>query len=169
MIVLCGALALALAACGSAGKSALTTASVKSKPQNVNTPSARATQVGWTSARAVKCGFYFDPERLRAQYIAFEQQNGLAGNDLKRVELTYKISEKTIQQKLKDNADYCKKPIVVAIQKDLQRHLGGDYTPAPRKPKKVVAKRPWFQWGSAATEKFDRRRAFDPKGKRPDF
>ena len=38
-------------------------------------PTSRAFQVGSTSARAVKCGYNFDPNKLRAIYGAFAQFN----------------------------------------------------------------------------------------------
>jgi len=37
-------------------------------------PLARPIQVGWTSARATHCGFIFDPNQLRANYMAAEVQ-----------------------------------------------------------------------------------------------
>ena len=37
---------------------------------------AKPVQVAWTSARAQKCGFNFDPGKLKANYIASEQRAG---------------------------------------------------------------------------------------------
>lgn len=35
-------------------------------------PLARPIQVGWTSARATHCGFIFNPDQLRSNYLAAE-------------------------------------------------------------------------------------------------
>ena len=77
--------ALLLAGCGS---SSLTTASLTgggAQPAQAaaapaapppSDPTSRALQVGATSARAVRCGFYFDPARLKASFLASEMATG---------------------------------------------------------------------------------------------
>src|SRR5690349_11610192 len=90
-------LLLALAAAGLAGCSAgssLTTGSLlgDDKPTTpVADPAGRAFQVGTASARAVKCGFNFDPAKLKTNYIAYEKQQA-PGQDTAKVERIYDVS-----------------------------------------------------------------------------
>ena len=42
-------------------------------------PLARPVAVAWTSARAQRCGFYFDPTKLRASYLAYEAKQSNRG------------------------------------------------------------------------------------------
>ena len=43
-------------------------------------PMARPASVAWTSARAKRCGFFFDPVKLRTTYLAYEaRQPGQEG------------------------------------------------------------------------------------------
>ncbi|HZJ12939.1 MAG TPA: hypothetical protein VFD26_09895, partial [Methyloceanibacter sp.] len=39
-------------------------------------PLARPTQVGWTSARASHCGFVFNPDQLRSDFLAAQARSG---------------------------------------------------------------------------------------------
>ena len=41
-----------------------------------DSPMARPIAVAWTSARARRCGFYFDSARLRTNYLAYEAGQG---------------------------------------------------------------------------------------------
>lgn len=100
-----------------------------------NDPEARAIQVAWTSARATKCGFYFDQNKLRQSFLTAEKNSGLVGDQLKKVQLTYDYTFRSITIRIKDNPVYCGTKAVENIRKDLNRHLAGDYKPSP-KPKK---------------------------------
>ena len=51
-----------------------------------STPTLRAYQVGTTSARAVKCGFYFDATQLKQQFLADEAAQGTAIADMASVD-----------------------------------------------------------------------------------
>ena len=55
-----------------------TGASTEAAAYNVrpNDPLARPTQVAWTSARATRCGFVFNPQQLRSNYLAYESRFG---------------------------------------------------------------------------------------------
>ena len=71
-------LSLVLAACNAApllqtGSLAPTAAEAPPKPA---TSVDRALSVAATSARAQKCGYYFDPNGLRANFLAAETQRG---------------------------------------------------------------------------------------------
>ena len=71
-------LVLLLAACSSSG-SGLTTGSLlpgtKAK-QAADPATERAMQVAATAARAAKCGYNFDPIRLKTSYLAYEFDAG---------------------------------------------------------------------------------------------
>ena len=68
------AMPAALGGC-SGGASGLTTSAVSGEtPSGINNehPMARPISAAWTSARAKRCGFYFDPGKLRDSYLRYE-------------------------------------------------------------------------------------------------
>lgn len=99
-------------------------------------PSARAFQVGSTSARAVKCGYNFDPVRLKSQFLASEATRGTA--DLAKAEKAYDISFNGISRGIAEKDAYCSEAKSKEIKSDLTRHLAGDYDP---RQKQQVAKK----------------------------
>jgi hypothetical protein len=127
--------AAALAGC-SAG-SGLTTGALlgEDKPAApVNDSPARAFQVGTASARAVKCGFNFDPAKLKNNYLAYEKlQPG--GQDISKVERIYDVSFNGVAKAVAAEGEYCSDAKTRQVKADLARHLAGDYTPNPPKPK----------------------------------
>ncbi len=148
-MILLAASALALAGCGS---SALTTASLTggSEPAVAGTaatgstaalpaapppsdPTSRAIQVGATSARASRCGFYFDPAKLRSNFLAAEASQGAAPDQLQKIEREYDHIRGAVLKATTAEADYCSKSRASEIKTDLNRHLAGDFTPTPKK------------------------------------
>lgn len=109
-----------------ANTASATPAAAAPAPSN---PTARAFQVGSTSARAVKCGFNFDPTRLKGQYLASETTVGTAAADMGKVEKAYDISFNGISRGISEKADYCSEAKSKEIKADLTRHLAGDYEP----------------------------------------
>lgn len=99
-----------------------------------NDPTQRAFQVGATSARAVKCGFHFDPVRLKQQFLAAEATQGTA--DMVKVEKIYDVSFNGISRGIAEKQDYCADAKTKEIKEDLNRHLVGDYS--PRQVKQVA-------------------------------
>ena len=95
-------------------------------------PLARPIQVGWTSARASHCGFIFDPNQLRANYLAAEAQAGKTPSDMAKIEHAYDYTRESVAETIKDNPNYCTKERTAAIRRDLNRYLAGDYTPSAR-------------------------------------
>ncbi len=93
---------------------------------------ARAFQVGTASARAVKCGFNFDPAKLKTNYIAYEKQQP-GGQDTSKVERIYDVSFNGVAKAVAAEGDYCSPGKTTQIKSDLTRHLAGDYTPNPPK------------------------------------
>lgn len=140
--------ALALSAAvlaGCSGSSALTTGSLfggktdpakeETAPAVKNDPTSRSFQVGSVSARAVKCGFYFDPDKLKASYLASEAQLGAGPDELAKIEKTYTVSYGTVQKVISGQNEYCTERKTKEIKADLSRHLAGDFTPSPPRPK----------------------------------
>lgn len=117
----------------------------------VNDVTARAMQVGALSARAQKCGYNFDPVKLRSAYIASEAQINPA--DVAKAEKIFDISHNGIIKAVAAKPNYCSDAKTAEIKEDLTRHLAGDFSP---RPPKVEAQEPGFfdKWGDgAASEK----------------
>lgn len=100
------------------------------------TPTARAFAVGTASARATRCGFHFDPAKLRANFLAAEQQTGASPEDLAKIEKSYDVSAATMAKVIANEENYCADEKTKLIKADLTRHLAGDYTPGAPHAKK---------------------------------
>jgi hypothetical protein len=149
--------ATALAGCSmSSASSGLTTGSLfgsdaKATPAPpANDPSSRAFQVGTVSARAIKCGFNFDPAKLKTNYLAYERALG-GTTDMARVERTYDVSFNGVAKAVADEREYCSDAKTAAIKGDLARHLTGDYTPSPP-PKPEPEEGLFSGWGSGGDD-----------------
>ncbi len=99
-------------------------------------PLASPIQVGLTSARASRCGFYFNSSQLRSTYFAYEAGKGTLGPELQKIKQAYDFTYKTVLNKIKKDPEYCNSKRVEKIRVDLNRHLKGDYTPSPKTIKK---------------------------------
>ncbi len=147
------ALGVALAVAGCSGSSGLTTGALlgedKPPPGEVNDAPSRAFQVGTVSARAVKCGFNFDPGKLKANYLAYERQQPGA-QDASKVERIYDVSFNGVAKAVAAEGEYCSDSKTKAIKSDLGRHLAGDYTPriAPKKEEDGL----FSGWGSGGSD-----------------
>jgi hypothetical protein len=97
-------------------------------------PMARPFQVAWTSARGKRCGFFFDPAKLRDTYLKFESKQA-APEQYAKIEKTYDSTFKATSDAVWKDPDYCEDRKATDIKADLQRHLAGDYTPNLPKPK----------------------------------
>ena len=128
----------ATASGATAGSAAAPAAAALAESAVKNDPTQRAFQVGSTSARAVKCGFFFDPVKLKQQFLAAEATQGTAAADMAKVEKIYDISFNGISRGIAEKQDYCSQAKSKEIKSDLTRHLAGDYT--PRQTKQVAAK-----------------------------
>lgn len=121
-----------LSSCGTVGS--LTNKDAEQAARNIasNDPMARPTQVAWTSARASHCGFIFDPARLKANYLAAEMQVGNPPEQMEKIERAYDYTLQSVTDIIKDDLRYCSPERTAAIRVDLNRYLGGDYTPSAR-------------------------------------
>lgn len=121
-----------------AAPAAATGAAAAPAPAVKNDPTQRAFQVGSTSARAVKCGFFFDPVKLKQQFLAAETTQGTAIADMAKVEKIYDVSFNGIARGIAEKEDYCTPAKSKEIKADLTRHLAGDYV--PQQSKQVAVK-----------------------------
>ena len=114
-----------------------------------NDPVSRAMQVGTTSARALKCGYNFDPVKLRTQYLASEAATNPA--DATKVAQIYDTSFNGISKAVAgQSSDYCTPAKTRSIKEALNRHLAGDYTPTPPPPEQVEDSL-FGDWGSGGS------------------
>lgn len=169
MALLLGA-TLLHAGCGN-GVSGLTTGGLFSKssqdglPAN-DDPMARPISVAWTSARAQRCGFYFDPVKLRTSYLSYEASQGNAGEQLAKIEKTYDATFKQISANVAADPDYCSDRKGAEIKTALTRHLAGDYTPSLPKQATGSSCISWDCGGGSADQKWDRKKYWDDLSKR---
>jgi hypothetical protein len=162
------AVAAALGGCGGGGVGLLTgstTAAAADAPGALSNddPVARPVAVAWTSARAQRCGFYFNPTKLRSSYLAFEARQ--AGSDLAKAEKTYDTTVQTIRQRVTSDPDYCTEAKSAEIKKDLTRHLAGDFRPDLPKPK-VAESCGFFGCGGSSQEQFSSDRFWEEQQRR---
>jgi hypothetical protein len=92
-------------------------------------PSDRALQVAATSARASRCGYNFDPQRLRTSYMASESQAGLPAPEMATLEKLYDVTRDRVAKSITDSETYCTDEQTATIKRDLGRHMAGDFTP----------------------------------------
>lgn len=95
-------------------------------------PLARPTQVGWTSARATRCGFVFSPQHLRANYLSAESAYGHSPQQMQKIEKAHDYTRESVLATINDDPTYCNKERLDAIRADLNRYLSGDYSPRAR-------------------------------------
>lgn len=135
------ALCLGLAGCG-ASLPSLSTGSLfggetakPAAPQISNDPTSRAMQVGTTSARAIKCGYNFDPVKLRTQFLASESATLTTAADADKLAKIYDVSFSGVSKAVSEQGySYCSPAKTAKIKEALNRHLSGDYTPSPPEP-----------------------------------
>lgn len=163
-----------LAACGS-GTSGVSTATVlgpeaasQANPIQQSDPNSRAIQVGATSARATKCGYNFDPARLKASYLASETQQGVPPDQLAKLEKTYDTTAGAVSKAVATEEGYCSDFKNREIKADLTRHLAGDFNPPP--PKRIAKNNDGFLSSILGNsdnppEKFGADTYFDPTGR----
>jgi hypothetical protein len=132
--------ALALSGCG-ASLPGLTTGSLfggdsaPKAPQITNDPTTRAMQVGSTAARAQKCGFNFDPVKLKTNFLAAETPALTNPADAGKLSQIYDTAFSGISKAVANQGEgYCTAQKTRTIKEALNRHLAGDYTPTPPEP-----------------------------------
>ena len=104
-------------------------------------PMARALHAAAVSARATKCGFYFDPAKLKAGFLAAEAGHGATPEQLDKIERAYDYTRVAIAGRIAKETEYCSDIKTREIKTDLARHLAGNFS---LPPKKIVADGSWF-------------------------
>jgi hypothetical protein len=153
--------ALGLTACGNGG--GVTTGSLfgSSQPKPVTDERAeRALEAAATSARASRCGYNFDPARLRYAYLAYETAQGGTPEQVAKAEKVFDYTRSSLVEKIKKEEDFCSEEKTKDIKAGLTKKLAGDFSAAP---KKVLAEVPsgWFS-APLRNEPIDREKIFDP-------
>lgn len=157
--------ALSVTGCGAG--SLLKTGSVSAQPVAAAPKPAtsidRALHVAATSARAQKCGFYFDAATLRTSFLAAETARGTTGDVITKAGQSYDYTALKVASTIKQTETYCTKARTASIKTSLQGALAGNFEPPV---KKVVAQSSGlanlFETDSAGPEKFNRDKIFDP-------
>ena len=136
-------LCLALAGCAEAPLPGLTTGSLfGSKPDAAaaitpaaapvvrNDPTTRTLQVSRVAAKAKRCGFNFDADRLKANFLAAEgAQGGVDVAELAKLDKVYGSSFNGTTKAVSGDEAYCSEARNAHVKADLARHLKGDYAP----------------------------------------
>jgi hypothetical protein len=161
LLVATGAL---VAACGNSA-SGLTTGATPTAGElptaiNNDDPLARPVAVAWTSARAERCGFYFDSTKLRASYLAYEAKQSNPEQRAK-AEKSYDSTFKVIRDRVSSDPDYCTDKKGAEIKTDLQRHLAGDFSPKLPQAKKVETCGMFGCAPEASNEPFDAKKMYE--------
>jgi hypothetical protein len=134
------------------------------KPED---PAARPVNVAWTSARAARCGFYFDPAKLRQSFLTSQIADGAKGDQLTKVQQSYDTSFARVSKALASQETYCDESQVADIKANLNRHIAGDFAVA--KPAKVAQQGGALDWltdggQKSDVSKLDRNELFFPSG-----
>ena len=158
---------IALIVAGCSGLPSLTTGSV-AKPAAAlpkpSTPIDRALHVAATSARAQKCGYFFDPAKMRTNFIAAETVRGATPDVLAKLTQSYDFTVKRVSASIKDSSSFCSKDKTAGIKTSLQRALAGDFEPPVKKKTEVAGGGGLFGDFEAPLEKkvFNPGHVYDP-------
>lgn len=99
-----------------------------------STPSQRAVQVAWTAASARYCAFGLNPQKLKADYLAWEKSKGASEETITNLDASYDRAFLTFYDKVKQTPNYCTKAKIEEIRPEINRHLTGDYEPGKKPP-----------------------------------
>jgi hypothetical protein len=128
----------------------------------------RALHIGTTSARAQKCGFYFDPVALRTSFLTAETARGTPADVLAKTGQSYDFTAKKIAAAITAPDSYCTPARTASVKNSLNAALAGNFEP----PVKKVAKDTGGFWsdltdGDATEKKWDPNEIYDPVLNKP--
>jgi len=157
-------LASTLAACSGGG--GVTTASLlgtpAAKPQ-LDEPTERALHSAAISARASKCGYNFNPSKLRESFLASEAASGATPEQMTKLSQSYDFTQATVSKQISNPQEYCSEQKTREVSAQLTKQLAGDFR-APHKPP-LPKSAGW--WDTASSQKpIDREEIFNPKHSR---
>jgi acetyl esterase/lipase len=162
---LCTGLTLAIVVSGCSGGGGLTTASLLGTPAKpeLDEPTERALHSASISARASKCGYNFDPRRLRESFLAAEAANGATPEQMAKLGQSYDFTRETVSKQITQPEEYCSEGKTREVSAALTRQLAGDFK-APKKPP-LPKSAGW--WDTTASQKpFDKEEVFNPRSSR---
>ena len=108
------------------------------QPAKPADPLAKPLRVAATSARASKCGFYFNATQLRQGYIDHEASLGASEKRVAVLTKIYDVANKRIAAEIKDNDSYCNADRIAKTRLLLTKYVAGDYAYEPPKKNRVV-------------------------------
>jgi len=157
-----GAVALlagTLSAC-SGGGGGLTTASLLGTPEKppVDEPTERALHSAAVSARAAKCGYNFNPIKLRESFLASEAANGATPEQMAKLSQSYDFTVATVSKQISNPQEYCSESKTREVSAQLNKQLAGDF----RSPNKPAPKSAGW-WDTSNEKPLDRDEVFNPK------
>lgn len=156
-------LAGTLAACSGGG--GLTTASLLGTPAKpeVDEPTERALHSAAISARATKCGYNFNPTKLRESFLASEAANGATPEQMAKLSQSYDFTVTTVSKQISNPEEYCSETKTREVSAQLNKQLAGDF----RAPKKPPLPKSAGWWDTTGTQKpIDREEIFNPRHSR---
>lgn len=162
---LCAGVTLAVVVSGCSGGGGLTTASLLGTPEKpqLDEPTERALHSASISARASKCGYNFDPGRLRESFLASEAANGATPEQMTKLGQSYDFTRTTVSKQIANPDDYCTEGKTREVSAALTKQLAGDFK-APKKPP-LPKSAGW--WDTGYSEKaFNKEEVFNPQSSR---
>ena len=129
------------------GEAAPTPASVA-----VADPGERAFHAGAVTARAVRCGYNFDPAAVRANYLAHEAAVGATPEQMAKLQQTYDVAHRGVAKAAGEDSNYCTDRRTRDIKTELGNLLAGNFE-APKKqaPKEEGLFSGWLDGGGSDT------------------
>src|SRR5690606_27261155 len=118
-------LAGTLSACS--GGSGLTTASLLGTPEKppIDEPTERALHSAAISARATKCGYNFNPTKLRESFLASEAANGATPEQMAKLGQSYDFTVTTVSKQISNPEEYCSESKTREVSAQLNKQLAG--------------------------------------------
>ena len=118
--------------------------------------------VAATSARAHKCGFYFDAPALRTNFLTAETTRGTAGDAVTKAGQSYDYTALKVAASIKDSAVYCTKARTASVKKSLQGALAGNFEPPVKKAATTSGGLANLLEADSTPKAFDPEEIFDP-------
>ena len=162
---LAAGLTLAVVVSGCSGGSGFTTASLLGTPAKpeLDEPTERALHSASISARATKCGYNFDPGRLRETFLAAEAANGATPEQMAKLGQSYDFTRETVSKQIPEPEEYCTAGKTREVSAALTKQLAGDFK-APKKPP-LPKSMGW--WDTGFSQKpLDKEEVFNPQAGR---
>ena len=162
-------ISIALTACGNGGGMATGSLFGKSstEPSGLQPPkpvssSDRALFVGATVARAQRCGFYFNPDEIRNNFIASEQQSGATPDAVQKATREFDFTRQKVAAAAAQDDTYCTEGRTRETKAALTRQLAGDFNPPQARQTVNVG---WFDH-QKKNDTLDGNKIFDASQKR---